>query len=523
MTFTDKNTQSGRWVTLFALVGIAGADNVTAQETAAANNAPPPEASGAYWLGETITVVGERPRIADEVATINTVTAEDIARRGVRTLDQAIALLPGVYVRYGADGVPRIDVRGLRTRNIILLQDGVPLNSGYDGQFDPALIPAENIAEIKVTRGGSSVLYGPGGNAGVIEIITKSAGDTVRANVAGEYEFSKAYEVRGSVSGQVGGAGLSLWGSSFDRDYFELSGDFPRSDLQPGDERVNSDRKQNAVQANMVFNEGGPDLGLSLSYRNAEYGKPPTAISSSDSIYANRARYERVELDSFSAQAAAEFGSGESGSVKPTLFFNHDAEDTNGYDDDGYDSQVASGSFRENATTEVLGASVLASKHFTDAFLLSASLSGRHESWNSNGFSVTTSTGGGGGGGGGGVAAEVAVVVAVVVEARRPSSTRSTRTSPSTSTRWMSKASTGRHRHWDLSRAWVTASSLGIPGRMMAGSRTCSASTTRSARRRRCVPTPRASSATRHFATSTQWTAAIRIFPPRRAIPTILH
>jgi len=163
-----------------------------------------------YRLGETVTVIGQRPRVADEIASISTVSAEEIARRGVRSLSEALALLPGVYVRYGADGVPRIDIRGLRTRNIVLLQDGVPLNSTYDGQFDPASIPAENIAEIKLTRGGSSVLYGPGGNAGVIEIITKTAGESLSGEVAGEYEFSEAYQLRGSVSGQAGGAGMSL-------------------------------------------------------------------------------------------------------------------------------------------------------------------------------------------------------------------------------------------------------------------------------------------------------------------------
>src|SRR5512139_2607798 len=174
--------------------------SVLAAAQAAADPAPDPT----YRFGETVTVTGERIRLVEEVATVDTVTAEDIERRGARTLEEAIALLPGVYVRYGADGVPRIDIRGLRTRNIVLLQNGVPLNSGYDGQFDPASIPAHNIAEIKVTRGSSSVLYGPGGNAGVIEIITKSAGESLNASAAGEYEFSEAYELRGSVSGRAG-------------------------------------------------------------------------------------------------------------------------------------------------------------------------------------------------------------------------------------------------------------------------------------------------------------------------------
>ena len=362
---------------------------------------PPGPAADAYRLGETIVVIGERPRIADAVASIDTITAEDIERRGARSLEEAIALLPGVYVRYGADGVPRIDIRGLRTRNIVLLQNGVPLNSGYDGQFDPASIPAHNIAEIKVTRGSSSVLYGPGGNAGVIEIITKSAGEALRASAAGEYEFDEAYELRGSLSGQAGGAGLALWGSVADRDHFELSDDFQATALQPEGDRVNSDREQNALQGNVVFGEDGLRTGLSLSYRDGEYGKPPTTIDSTESIFANRPRYERVAFDAFSAQLATEFSFGDTRSLRPTLYLNRDSELTDGYDDAGYDTQVKSGAFREDATTKVYGLGLLGSARTGAGILLSGSVTARQEYWESNGFTVTTTSGGGGGGGGG--------------------------------------------------------------------------------------------------------------------------
>ncbi len=87
----------------------------------------------------------------------------------------------------------------------------------------------------------------------------------------------------------------------------------------------------------------------------------------------------------------------ESYSIRPTLYYNRDDELTNGYDDDGYDTQARSGAFREDATTDVFGAGVLGSMRFDNAALLSASLSGRHESWESSGFTVTTSAGGGGG------------------------------------------------------------------------------------------------------------------------------
>ena len=129
------------------------------------------ERSGIYALGEV--VVSGKGEGGETTETVRTVTAEDIRNTGARTLDQAIVLLPGVNVRIGGEGTPRIDIRGFRTRHVVLLLDGIPMNSAFDQQFDPTVIPTENIAEIKLTEGASSILYGQGGLGGVINIITK--------------------------------------------------------------------------------------------------------------------------------------------------------------------------------------------------------------------------------------------------------------------------------------------------------------------------------------------------------------
>ena len=115
---------------------------------------------GVYTLGEV--VVSARQDVVETAGTVREVTAQDIQDKDARTLDQALELLPGVEIRTGAGGIPRIDIHGFRSRHVLLLLDGMPLNSTYDGQFDPSIIPTENIAKIKVSYGASSVLYGQG-------------------------------------------------------------------------------------------------------------------------------------------------------------------------------------------------------------------------------------------------------------------------------------------------------------------------------------------------------------------------
>src|SRR5690606_27111346 len=100
------------------LAGLAAAASLTV----AADAAPTLD------LGEVV-VTAQGPRTVELVGSVDEISADDIRRSGARNLEEAIDLLPGLYVRYGGDGTPRIDIRGLRTRNVLLFLDGVPLNS----------------------------------------------------------------------------------------------------------------------------------------------------------------------------------------------------------------------------------------------------------------------------------------------------------------------------------------------------------------------------------------------------------
>ena len=116
--------------------------------------------------------VTERSEIIEEVGTTRRIDRAEIEARNARTLDEALKLIPGIYVRTGGDGTPRIDVRGFRSRHVLLLVNGVQMNSTSDGQFDPARISTDSIREIKISYGSSSILYGDNALAAVIEITT---------------------------------------------------------------------------------------------------------------------------------------------------------------------------------------------------------------------------------------------------------------------------------------------------------------------------------------------------------------
>src|SRR5690606_3497591 len=142
----------------------------------------------------------------------------------------ALRLLPGVYVRTGGDGSPRIDVRGFRSRHVLLLVNGVPANSTADGQFDPARISTDAIREIKVSYGSSSVLYGDNAMAAVIEITTVDAASEARVDVSGGTPDQAG--LGGRFARVMGNWSLAVAATAYDTEAFRLPGSFTATPLE---------------------------------------------------------------------------------------------------------------------------------------------------------------------------------------------------------------------------------------------------------------------------------------------------
>jgi outer membrane receptor for ferrienterochelin and colicins len=64
-------------------------------------------------------------------------------------------------------------IQGLEGRYTQLLKDGFPLYSGFSGTLSIVQIPPLDLRQIEIIKGSSSVLYGGGAIAGLINLITK--------------------------------------------------------------------------------------------------------------------------------------------------------------------------------------------------------------------------------------------------------------------------------------------------------------------------------------------------------------
>ncbi len=237
----------------------------------------PDDQQGVFRMGEVV-VTGKRDGV-ESIGAVREITAEEIRNRGARTLAEALQLMPGLHLRTAARGTPRVDLRGMRTRHVVLLLDGVPFNSTQDGQFDPSMIGVENIAKIKVSYGNHSVLYGEGGIGGVINVVTKKGEEGLRGMIGGEIGERNTYQGTFSVSGAQDKVDFFVSGRTYDSDGFGLSDDFDPTPLQGKGLRVNSDRENHTLFANLGLTPRD-DLMVGFVFHTVQgkFGAPPSTI-----------------------------------------------------------------------------------------------------------------------------------------------------------------------------------------------------------------------------------------------------
>ena len=70
-------------------------------------------------------------------------------------------------------------VRGFNQRYVPVFFDGIPIYVPYDGYIDTGKLPTANLSEITLTKGNSSVLYGPNAMGGVVNILSKKTPEKV--------------------------------------------------------------------------------------------------------------------------------------------------------------------------------------------------------------------------------------------------------------------------------------------------------------------------------------------------------
>ena len=201
-----SRTQAGQPVRPVLLAQSQAFDGEDAEEVD--EPAPAPAAEDEPMdLGE-FTVTGSRLQGGDPTARIYSLTAEDIAARGVSTLEDLFRALPWAFPGLSTQtnmsgvgdaeefgvlglGVSAVNLRGMGAANTLVLLNGRRMAgvAGIEDGFANVLnIPLAAIERVDIQLGGGSAVYGSDAVGGVVNLISRS--DYQGVSVSARNEFS---------------------------------------------------------------------------------------------------------------------------------------------------------------------------------------------------------------------------------------------------------------------------------------------------------------------------------------------
>ncbi|THF64710.1 TonB-dependent receptor [Pseudothauera nasutitermitis] len=234
----------------------------------------PPGASAAdtdrvFTLGQ-ITVTGQHDTGTPlGAATLDRDQLWDFSRDG---LTEALDIMPGVITTPGSGrrNEAEISVRGFSGWRVPLMMDGIRLYLPADNRIDFDRFLTPDLAEIQVSKGYVSVLNGPDGMGGAINLVTRKPVKPFEAEVRatanlgrkGQYDGYTAYANLGGKQEQW------YWQASAqqrDIDQWRLSGDFKPTSLEDGGKRDNSAKRDWRTSLKVGFTPNATDE-YSLSF-----------------------------------------------------------------------------------------------------------------------------------------------------------------------------------------------------------------------------------------------------------------
>ncbi len=148
----------------------------------------------------------------DVTTSISVITTKDIEAQHAETVLEALRNVPGVdVVQSGSRGTTTsIFIRGSNSDQVLVLIDGVEVNSTTLGAFNFAHLTTDNIDRIEVLRGAGCTLYGSQAIGGVINIITKKGQGPMELSTSAEGGNWSTHREGLALSGGADKLGYSL-------------------------------------------------------------------------------------------------------------------------------------------------------------------------------------------------------------------------------------------------------------------------------------------------------------------------
>jgi TonB-dependent siderophore receptor len=220
---------------IFSLVFLVSCSNVLyAEDTDQTRQTPP--AQPRFELEEIVVTASKIDEsILNIPRNVTVITGEDIEQAPSNNIVDLLARESGVNLNsfFGHDKWAGVDLRGMGgsfVSNVIVMVDGMKLNTPDLLAADLSSIPLDRIERIEIVRGAGSVLYGNGAVGGVINIITKKGQEEPETRLYTSYGSYDTFDGRASHRGQIKNLLFNLNADYYDSDGYRDNGYLRKKD-----------------------------------------------------------------------------------------------------------------------------------------------------------------------------------------------------------------------------------------------------------------------------------------------------
>ncbi|MBM3562999.1 MAG: TonB-dependent receptor [Alphaproteobacteria bacterium] len=334
---------------------------------------------------------GPTPRQHTDAFGGYTITNRQMETFARPTLDSAVNIAPGVNSQISGNSrnEQNIYVRGFDRWQVPLTVDGVRVYLPVDNRLDFSRFLTADIAEVQIAKGYVSVLDGPGGMGGQINLVTRRPTREIEAEWRTRFDFGRDGTFLGPMTYGFAGTKNNLW-------YAQLSGTFQnydgwmlpksyRSTLTQGPGmRGQSYTQDYNVNARVAVTPNATDeYSLSFSRQDGQKGAP---LHITDPIATQRFwrwPYWRVQNLYFLSRTQLN----DAAYVKTRGYWSKFDNSLVSYDDPSFINQSLPRSFNSAYTDYALGAEVEAGTQIGDIDTLKALFFYRldnHSEWQEN-------------------------------------------------------------------------------------------------------------------------------------------
>ncbi|MEN6484144.1 MAG: TonB-dependent receptor [Syntrophobacteraceae bacterium] len=308
----------------------------------------------AFTLGE-IDVVAREEESRNK--TTEKVYYEEMRLFDRNDLADAVNLLPGVALsETGARNEKMVTIRGFDIKHVPIFLDGIPIYVPYDGYPDLSRFNTFNLSEIVVSKGFTSVLYGPNTMGGAINMVSRKPVKEFEGNAGAGFASGDTYHGFLNFGSNQGKWYLQGGGSYIDTNHFSLSDHFSPTSVQGKGARVNSYRTDWSGNLKVGYTPNDTDeYAISYFHQEAEKGSPPYTG------YDTREKpkwwqWPAWNKESFYLNTRTALGC--SSYVKTRLFYDTFDNSLNGYDDETYSTMRKKSSFKSHYNDYTYGGSM---------------------------------------------------------------------------------------------------------------------------------------------------------------------